>query len=77
MGIKRPLEEECPLFLSELPEGGVAAHSGLSALAAIIDDDASASEGKQDGQDMVGFQAPKKRRPVASLGEVQIALAFL
>lgn len=53
---KRERSTECPaLFLSELPEGGVAAHSGLAALAAVIDEEETEPD-------------PKKRRGEMQVG---------
>lgn len=41
---KRKREEECALFLTEMPPGGVSGHGGLSALADLVDDDRNTSE---------------------------------
>ena len=56
-------EEDCPLFMTAPPTGGVSQNAALSGLAALVDED--------DEDD-----PPAKRRRT-SVGEAQVELALL
>jgi hypothetical protein len=59
-----PEEEDCPLFMTAPPTGGVSQNEALSGLAALVDED-------EDEDD-----PPAKRRRT-SVGEAQVGLALL
>ena len=65
--------DECPLFLSCVPAGGVLGNRSLAGLVALVDDD----DDDDNDDDDDDAQRAKRARHRGSLGEAQISLALL